>query len=442
MSIRIIAGAALLFFLPLAMVTVADASEPATPPAPRASASLELAADDFHIAPLFRAGMEAVTAAQRTPGPEAREALLDEAITNFHAILVRRPDLVRVHLEIARAFYLKREDGLSRKHFEQVLAGKPPAQVAANIQRFLDRIRARRRWQAWFGLGIAQDSNLNTASENRTIWLDTPFGRFPFLRDEESTPKSGYGLALWGGGEYEHPLRERLRLRAGANVSAREHRQSTFDRHFASVHIGPQWLVDRRTELSLLGTAQRNWTQGQPETDQIGFRVEAERRVTPRIRLFGRGGLRHRNCRECDWLDGPVGDVSLNANWIAKPILRLGAGAGYSWSDTEDETRSSKGPRANVTANLALPFGFTFGARASMQWTDYDDERSAGRFFTLDRMPREDRLRVLSGSVFNRAFTLYGFSPRVTVINEQRETNAQGLEYDRTRAEVSFVRQF
>ena len=442
MPIRAIAATVLLFCLLPAMVAADESTEPAALPPPSNPPPPELTEDDFQIAPMFRAGMEAVTAAQRTSEPQARETLLDEAIANFHAILVRRPNLVRVHLEIARAFFLKREDGLARKHFEQVLAGKPPAVVAANIQRFLDRIRARRRWQAWFGLGIAQDSNLNTASENRTIWLDTPFGRFPFLRDEESTPKSGYGLALWGGGEYEHPLGERLRLRVGTNVSAREHRQSTFDRHFASVHVGPQWLVDRRTELSLLGTAQRNWTQGQPETDQIGLRVEAERRLTPRISVFGRGGLRHRNCRECDWLDGPVGDVSLNANWIAKPILRLGAGAGYSWSDTEDETRSSKGPRANLTANLALPFGFTFGARASMQWTDYDDERSAGRFFTLDRMPREDRLRVLSGSVFNRAFTLYGFSPRVTVINEQRETNAQGLEYDRTRAEVSFVRQF
>ena len=36
----------------------------------------------------------------------------------------------------------------------------------------------------------------------------------------------------------------------------------------------------------------------------------------------------------------------------------------------------------------------------------------------------------------------YGFSPRLTVINEKRQTNAQGLEYDRTRAELSFVKQF
>ncbi len=49
---------------------------------------------------------------------------------------------------------------------------------------------------------------------------------------------------------------------------------------------------------------------------------------------------------------------------------------------------------------------------------------------------------TLSLSVHNRAFTLAGFSPRLSLINEQRDTNAQTLDYDRNRAELSFVRQF
>ena len=38
-----------------------------------------------------------------------------------------RPGLVRVRLELARAFFLKGEDSLARSHFERVLAGKPAA---------------------------------------------------------------------------------------------------------------------------------------------------------------------------------------------------------------------------------------------------------------------------------------------------------------------------
>ncbi len=42
----------------------------------------------------------------------------------------------------------------------------------------------------------------------------------------------------------------------------------------------------------------------------------------------------------------------------------------------------------------------------------------------------------------DRAVTLAGFSPRVSFVREERETNAQALDYDRNRAELSFVRQF
>ena len=146
----------------------------------------------------------------------------------------------------------------------------------------------------------------------------------------------------------------------------------------------PRWLIDGSTEASLLGTAQRNWTLGQPETDQLGLRIEAERRLTPRISLSGRGGLGHRNCRDCDGSDGPVGDVALDATWVALPILRLGAGASYSWSRTADESWQSKGPQASLTANLALPFGFTVGTRASMSWTEYDS-REQRRSLLHDR---------------------------------------------------------
>ena len=62
---------------------------------------------------------------------EERDEKLDEAIAAFRAILVDSPELVRVRLELARAFFLKGEDTLARRHFEQVLAGRLPPPVAA-----------------------------------------------------------------------------------------------------------------------------------------------------------------------------------------------------------------------------------------------------------------------------------------------------------------------
>ncbi len=432
----------LLSFLPLLLVLLAPAGgfaqtaapakeRPATPPD---------AAADFGAALKFKIGMNALKAAHGAASPEARDARLDEAISVFRSILIDRPELVRVRLELARAFFMKEEDTLARRHFEHALAGNLPPAVAANIQRFLNIMRARRRWQARFGFAVAPDSNLNTASDNRTIWLDTPWGRLPFLRGAETAPKSGLGLSVWGGGEYQYPLAARWRLRSGADASVREYKGGLFDRQFASAYLGPRWLIDARTEGSLLATVQRQWSSGTPETDQYGLRLEAARQLTPRLSVQGRAGLRERNCRDCDWLDGPVGEVSLGANWVALPILRVGGNAGWNWSRAEEEDWRTDGPTASLGATLALPLGFTVGARATMVWTDY--EGRGFRHRTRDRQPREDKTRILSLSVHNRAVTVLGFSPRLSLINEQRETNAQALDYERDRAELSFVRQF
>ena len=66
----------------------------------------------------FLMGLAASRGAQ-TSGveDEIRLALLDEAIWAFRSILIRRPGLVRVRLELALAFYLKEEDGLARGPF-------------------------------------------------------------------------------------------------------------------------------------------------------------------------------------------------------------------------------------------------------------------------------------------------------------------------------------
>ena len=390
---------------------------------------------------LFLRGLAALKASQRPgTGSEEEEALLGEAIGAFRTILFYRPGFVRVRLELARAHFLKGEDTAARRHFEPVLAGRPAPIVVANVQRFLRIMRARRRWQARSGLAVAPDSNINAASGTRTIWLDTPFGRLPFRRSGDIEPKSGLGVSVWGGGEYQQPLADRLRLRLGADAWAREHKGRAFDRHSASAHVGPRWLATERTEASLLATVQRQWTAGRPESDEYGLRLEAEHRLTPRLALQSRTGLRRRDCRDCDWLDGPVGEVEVGASWAALPVLRVAGSAGYRWSNADEEEWRNAGHRVSFGATLDLPSGFTVGSRASIRRANYEGKGFVHR--TIDRMPRRDRTRTLSVSVRNRGFTVFGYSPRLALILERHGTNAQALGYERERVELSFVRQF
>ena len=55
---------------------------------------------------------------------------------------------------------------------------------------------------------------------------------------------------------------------------------------------------------------------------------------------------------------------------------------------------------------------------------------------------RKDRGRVLRVLVLDRGFTLFGFSPKFSLVNDVRRSNAQGYDRKRNRAELSFVQQF
>ena len=384
----------------------------------------------------FLAALAAIETSQRPGVPEDEQnALLDEAIAGLHGILVGQPGLVRVRLELARAFFLKGKDSLAREHFERVLAGKPFAAVAANIGRFLNAIRARRRWSGTFGFSFAPDSNVGAVSEEEIIYIHG----LPFHRDGDISATSGIGAALWGGGEYQHPLNDRLRLRAGADASRREYGGRDFDQTYLSGHAGPRWLVRRDTEVSLLASARHRWLASQPHSRELGVRFETGYRFAPRLRLSGRASWHQRNYRRDTHLDGPVSDFALSAVGILTPVLQLDGVAGYA-RERPDTVRWQNSSRwLRLGASVALPRGFTLGGNAELRRRTYEGNWFP---FTLDGAPREDRVRILSVSAFNRAFTFRGFSPQLSLVNEERKSTAQLYDYSRTRAELRFVRQF
>ena len=385
---------------------------------------------------LFLVGLAALGAAEMPGvGDARRDGLLDEAILAFHAILIDQPGLVRVRLELARAFFLKGDDEVSRRHFERVLAGNPHPAVTANILRFLEAIRERRRWTGHVGVSLAPDSNVNAASDDRTINI---YG-LELDRDSESGARSGVGILLRGGGEYQYPLASDLRLRIGADISFRQYSGKEFDQTSLSTHMGPRWLIDEASEVSLLASARRHWTAGRHQFSELGVRLEAEHRFSNRV--VGQGKLSwHRRRYEQDKdLDGTHTALSFGLRWQATATMQADASMGYSKERTQVQHRSNSRRFAGLGVSVALPKGITVGVGGELIGTDYEGSRAP---FVLDGSAREDRTRVLRGSVFHRAFNLSGFTPRLVLVNERRKSNAQLHDYRRNRAELQFERQF
>ncbi len=385
---------------------------------------------------LFLIGLAALGASQLPQATESeRIGFLDEAIAALREILIDRPGLVRVRLELAHAFFLKGDDDLAREHFERVLAGKPPAAMIANIQRFIEVMRARRRWSGWFGATLAPDSNINAASDAGTIYIHG----LPFHRDADAGAQSGLGIVLWGGGEYQHPLTRQTRLRAGVDIARREYAGRDFDQTSLSAHTGPRWLINRETEMSLLGSVRRRWAAGKPQSRERGGRLDVTHRLSGRVVGNGRGSWHQRDYDRDQHLDGSRTDLSLSLRWQATPTMQADATIGYARERTQSTVWRNSGKWLRLGASLALPRGFTAGGSGEWLWTDYEGNWAP---FTPDGSARQDGARILRASLFNRAFTVFGFSPKLALVNEVRESTAQLYDYRRNRAELQFVRQF
>ncbi len=365
---------------------------------------------------------------------EEREALLDEAIAVLHAILINHPGLVRVQLELARAFFYKEEDSLSRKHFEQVLAGNPPDPVVTNVHRFLNEIRARKRWSVYLGSTLKPSTNIGRNSETEIINI---FG-LPFRRDQVDEEKSGVGLSLWTGGGYWFPLGENLRLRFGSDLAREEYPGKEFDQSFLGVHAGPQWFLDADTSISLLADARRRWRVTSPYSFDFGVRSELKHRLNRSIWLNGQASWHDREYRKHEYLDGSTLDLSVRGTWVLLPTLRLEAALGYADDHTKAPTWRNDTRWGRIGASVILPRGFTVGGSTEFRRTRYE-----GNWFPFTSgEPRKDRTKIYRASVYNRAFTLYGFSPQLALTHEEKNTNSQVYGYDGTSGEIRFVRQF
>ena len=391
---------------------------------------------------LFEAGLATLGAAEITPPSETeqREALLDASITIFRTILAAHPDLVRARLELARAFFLKGRDGLARRHFERALAANPPMSVVVNVNYHLEVLRARKRWHGYFGIALAPDTNIGAASASDTVLVDTPFGRLPFTLIDGGE-QSGIGLSVWAGGEYQQPLAANWLLRMGVDVSRREYAGSKFDRMGLGGHAGPRWLIDQRTEASLLLTARREWQGDKPSSRSMGLRLEASRRLTPR--LSGQLGASWSEKRHdvSTHLDGPVSDLSGSLTFAVSPTLQANFRTGWGRERTRIETMRNRALWTSLGASIELPRGFSVSGTLTGRWTDYKGP-GLPPSNVVDGSPRKDVTRSIRLAVLKRDLTIQGFSPQFSVTHERRGSNAQQADYRRTGGEISFVRQF
>jgi len=331
-------GAALLFLLcaGLAVPLPVAMAQPA-PAAPTAGDSTAYASATERLNHRFAFGLALLEANQ----PRSAAAV-------FADILAHDPNLVRVRLELARAWFLSKNWGRARGEFLSVLAGRDvPAPVRANVLRFLRAIDARR------GVDWDVDLALVRLGDTRRYDSDTILiNGLPFTLDgRDGTTATGLRYRLGGTVAWDFPALSGAYARTlgfGHLVASGDDGPGTrFDDTTLRAEAGLR-LVWPRATLALAPFVQRRFLAEQAAEDRTGFDARFRIRRPHGATWALSAGWQRIDHLQRDARDGHAATLGLTGTWAVSPRATLGLA--LSLADRDAESPADDALRTRLTA--------------------------------------------------------------------------------------------
>lgn len=354
------------------------------------------------------------------------------AITRFRAMLARNPDLPRVRLDLALAYFQAGEDGNAAYHFRLALGEKDlPPIVRSRALAFLDQIRRRKSWSVTASVAIAPDSNINAATSAREVSL---FG-LPAQLSEDARRTSGVGLYAALAGGYEWRLSEDLRFRTSAGLRTRTYRDDKFNEQVLTLRAGPRIFFEKfdlRPEL----TGRLRRIGDDTYSRAAGIELSGNWTIAPTLRLSGSVGS-ERITYENFLGKGRLDAVQFGLARILDRATLVRADVGFRREVLDEDSESWREYIVGFSAKRELPLGFVLTAGPSFRWRGYGAPR-------VIFSPHARRDRTMAGHITtsNRYVEFLGFMPEVTVRHERRSSNLSLHEYTRTVFELAMIRTF
>ncbi len=336
------------------------------------------------------------------------------AAARFEALLARRPDLTRVRLELATAYYAAERDDKARFHFERSMADRLPSSVETEVERFLDRIDNRKRWSASLSLALAPESNPAKRTREETVRI----GGAPFRLDEDSREASGTGVMLSGGASFTPAIGEGQRGVLAASGSTKRYRESAWNDLSVAVEAGAARLFDR---ASLSGglRAGRRWLGNDGYSRSLGPWLRGNARLSAATRLeVSVDMLRFSHDSRPD-LDG--------WRWTARPGLVHALSSRTSLEAGLDLERASARMGRHGSRMAGASLSFTHAFRGGLSVTPglaVHRRRHEGRDPLFGKV-REDTTVRPSLRLLHRALRHRGFAPWI------------GYSYERNRSSIA-----
>ena len=346
---------------------------------------------------------------------------INEGIFALERVLLTQPGNLRARLELARGYFLVREDSRAQQEFNAVLEQDPSENVQANVQRFLDAIRLREgRYRpsstAFVEVGFGHDSNVSSSTDSDVVL----FNNANFI--SSAAEESDQFTYIRGGATYNRPFSPGRSLFSSVEVQSRHNlHDDNFDTSFINGVAGlsiqqasDRFRVSLQGQKYLVGESNLNDfilsdDQNTFHRDMFAANGEWQRTINrlTQVSLFGQIADLHYPGN--DFRDsllytlgaGATHVVNNDEAWVKryKPVIFGSTWIGHEHADQRSDQSQSQadrefagvrgGIRIIPTAKLSLDAAITY------QWTEYN-KASTIISNSSGAVTREDQFYMLS----------------------------------------------
>lgn len=365
----------------------------------------------------------------------------DQAIQFLLAILNKHPNLARVRLELARAYFLAKDYEDARFHFELVKGGDVPPEVIQNVDRFLEAIRRQKNWSLTTGFSIIPDSNLNQASGGREECINTVWGLLCRKLDDKD---SGVGVRINATANYYLRFSRNLGLRNTLGVYITEHEGHQYDDYILYAASGPRYIF-KNAEISFQPTYTKRWNAGKPYSDAYGARFDAQ--VDKERLVVGTGFSFTKNTYNNDYVDSLLRGEEYRFYVTPRYILSNQSYVQTGLDITHDNTKFTSYGSDQLKVSLGwyyfFKYGFSIFLEGSITDVVYHDEQN---YITkegwIESIRRHDYIYGFTTELGTNLFEHYGLRPMLQYSYIRRDSNIWSREYDRHRVNLMFDLKF
>ncbi len=369
------------------------------------------------------------------------EEKFQKAISLYIQILNRQPDLPRVRLELARAYFLNQEYEDAQLQFELVKGGNLPPTVLEKIDFYLTLIRRKKDWNFDFSMALVPDSNINQASGGKEECI--VLGNILLCRPLEEEQKS---IGFEMGGTFTHYLHfnRDLSLHNIIMVNALEYEQGTFDDYQIFIASGPRYTFENG-EISIQPTFRKRWYAGKQYNEEYGVQLNTQ--TTLNKFILNNNILYSKNIYNDSYIDNILNGNTIIFHIQGRYILNdrtfIQAGVSYQKDNTKINSYGNDSWRYGLGIYRILPYGFSIFSELSLNNLKYHDSQL---YITeehhISETTRKDQIVQFFLYISSSMFEKYNITPSLQYIHTKTTSNIWTHEYNRQRLNLFFNYRF